>query len=502
MNDPVISDPNSEQPKKKRSTLRYVIYILIVLVATALSLAFSLWGEKFNQVMNAFSLAFQTERGWMWMLIVAGLVVASYLVDGLIILVFCRLYTRNYRYHQGLATSMIGQFYSDVTPGASGGQVMQVYTMKSQGVNVAAAASIAVMWFIMYQTVLILFDVVAFIIEFPLLAQMKVESLSIFEWTLTDIPLWPFIAVGFALNAFTIVLMLMMSYSHKFHNFILHYVIGFLGKIRILKNPDKSRANLRVQVENFKIELRRLQSNVPVVALLALLFTVMLILRYCIPYFAGLAMASPDLIDPNLGYDFNGFAFFDAAFLSAFHQMTTGLVPIPGSAGISELFYSLLFHDFFIKYFTSPYENIPVLISSSLILWRTMTFHLPMLVSGFVSAFYRSRPKETIHYANRETMLTIQMETYAGRKASADTMYETAQLSRKDLQRRLAETMHLGPKKTATTDEEEDNSFLLAEEKKSRAKKAKPKKEKSVPKEKKPRAKKKSKDEGWDSLNI
>ena len=72
--------------------------------------------------------------------------------------------------------------------------------------------------------------------------------------------------------------------------FILHYCIGFLGKIHLLKKPDKTRENLRIQVENFKIELRRLLGNIPVTVLIFTLVFVILCLRFSVPYFAGLAL--------------------------------------------------------------------------------------------------------------------------------------------------------------------------------------------------------------------
>jgi hypothetical protein len=57
-----------------------------------------------------------------------------------------------------------------------------------------------------------------------------------------------------------------------------------------------------------------------------------------------------------------------------------------------------------------------------------------------VSALYRSRPKEAIHYANRQTFVNLQLETFDERKRSADTMFETRQLSRKEIQKKIEES--------------------------------------------------------------
>ena len=434
------------------------------------------------------------------MLIIAGAVTLSYMVDALILLVFGRLYTRNYKYHQAVATSLIGQFYSDVTPGASGGQIMQAYTMKSQGIPVSSAASILVMWFILYQVVLIAFDLFAFGFQFNNIMAIPGIDFDIFSWHVS-IPMLPIIIIGFLLNISVIMLLFLMSYSHHFHNFILHYVIGFLGKIRlgklrVLKNPDKTRENLRMQVENFKIELRRLQSNIPVVILQLFLFTVMLLLRFCIPYLAGLAMGYQET--------FSVARLFESSFLSAFHQMVTGILPLPGSAGVSELFYGYLFRNFF--------NGDSVIISSSLILWRTATFHIVLLICGFVSAFYKSRPKESIHYANKATFVTLQLETYDERKKSADTMYETAQLSRRAIQEKLrATTKNLfSKKKNSTADNLDDFDSAFVEEQARRGEidlqedgaKNEPKKKVKPKKVKKAIDKKSKEKDSWESLDI
>ncbi|MCR5349069.1 MAG: flippase-like domain-containing protein [Bacilli bacterium] len=455
--------------KKKKSGWKYFIYILIVLIATAVSLITSLWGDNFNQVVDAF-------RGakWQWFLLIIGLVLMSYVFEGLILLVFCRLYTRSYKLHQGVATSMIGQFYSDLTPGASGGQAMQIYTLKSQGIQVSNAASIMVMSFILYQSTLIGFDIVALCFEWHTVMEITV-NIDAVGWHL---PMWPLVILGFLLNISVIFLLLAMSYSHHFHNFILRYVIGFLGKIRIIKKPDEVRESLRVQVENFKIELKRLASNIPVIIIQVLFYLMILLLRYSIPYFSAFALNAQG------DYFVNGFSWesmFHVCFLTSFHQMVTGLIPLPGSAGVSELFYSYLFASKFLG---------DGVLNSSQILWRTATFHVMLVISGFVAAFYRSRPKESIHYANRKTFVDLQLETFDERKKSADTLFETRSLSRKAIQRRMNDEAPLD------LNDDEPYSPMKVE-------RVKPKKEKRPKKEKPAKPKKKKKDSSrWEEWDI
>ena len=273
--------------KKKNSKKSYLISFLLVIVLTIGTLFLSLYSAGEGN----FALGFQviwsalSNSDPLWLLAIFGIMLASYFIEALVLVVFCRLYTRHYYFHQGLANAMIGAFYNNVTPSASGGQVMQVYTLKKQGIEISNAASIMVMWFIIYQMALISFDVIAILFEWQTIASIRsfqIPNFSLFGWDGT-ITLTPLIIIGFGLNIGVILMLLLMSYSHHFHNFIMHYVVGFLGKIHILKNPDKTRENLRVQVENFKIELRRLQSNVPVTIFIYLCLLLVIILRFSIP---------------------------------------------------------------------------------------------------------------------------------------------------------------------------------------------------------------------------
>ncbi len=472
--------------KKKAGKNRYLIYLFLVILVTGIAIFLSL---KDNFADTA--LALRTSN-WRILLLIMAMVVFSYLVDGLIVFVFARLYTRRYKYHQGLATSMVGAFFNAVTPSASGGQIMQVYTMRKQGVEPSNGASIMVMSFILYQIVLVVLGAVAVLIKWDLLSSMENFTIELGSLSIKEIPVIVFTIFGFAINLSVIMLLVLMSYSHKFHNLIMHYGIGFLGRLKIIKNPDKLRESLRIQVENFKIELRRLQSNIPVTILIMLLFAISLVSKYCIPWLAGIAL---DAYNETVTGAISFKGFWDSIFLSSYHQMITGLIPLPGSAGVSEYFFLVIYKGFFDTYANTV---------AAQIIWRTATFHIVVLFAGLVTAFYRSSPKEHLERANRQTFIDLQLQTFEERKRSADTLYETARLSRREVQQKLR-TLSKVLTHEKMTDEIEE---ALSEEAMLPSGKKKPSKEKNLavkkaskPKDKKPVVKKKS-DEPWDSIEI
>ena len=120
-------------------------------------------------------------------------------------------------------------------------------------------------------------------------------------------------------------------------------------------------------------------------------------------------------------------------------QMIIGVIPIPGGAGITEYLYEVLF---------LPVFGDPILTKAIQLVWRTVTFYSGLLVGGFVAALYRSSMQDLVDETGQvKTFSDLQMETFAERKISSDTAYETSKLSLKEIQRRLTKDKHIKKRK-------------------------------------------------------
>ena len=432
------------KPKSKKSAIKYALNISLVLIATGLAIFFAIKDDA-NEIWKTLKTA-----DYRFLLVVVGMMVGCILVRSFILFIFAHLFTRKYHFHQAIAVDQIGQFYNAITPGASGGQIMQAYTYKKQGVQVSSAVSILAMYSIVYQIMLIIFGTLSFIIKYDFITALgsiptniKINEVAI------NLPIWPLTIVGFLLNLGVVAIVFLMGYWHGFHNFIMGPVITFLSKIKIIKNPDKQRENLRIQVENFKIEFRRLSTNIPFLLLVVISFSIYMIIKFSIPFFVGKALGNESPV-PDIK------AFWDCIFLSNYHQMITGLIPIPGSAGVSEfVFYNLFtnavdWKSGFFCVFDELNEVDPdatkTLARSALLVWRSSTFVIPILIGGFVADFYRSSPKNEIHaedIPNRQTFYSLQKETYVERAEEVNSLVETSRLSREAILEKL------NPKKAA-----------------------------------------------------
>ncbi|HNX16132.1 MAG TPA: lysylphosphatidylglycerol synthase transmembrane domain-containing protein [Bacilli bacterium] len=456
-------DQHADKSKKKKGALKYVAYLVFVLAVTAGSIVITLY-QNFNEIIHQLATC-----NWWWLLLVFGTMAACVAIRSFILFCFARLYTRDYHFYRAVAVDQIGVFYNAVTPTSSGGQVMQAYTYKKQGIPLSSAVSVLAMYSILFQLVLIFYGVLAFIVKYDAINSIGSIRFQIADWAFA-LPIWPLTIIGFLLNVSIISIVLLMGYWKGFHNFIMGPVISFLAKIRLVKNPDKKRESLRVQVENFKIEMRRLFSNIPFTILIVVSFFILMTLKDAIPYFVGLSLG-------NLSTSAN---YWDAVFLSNYHQMVTGLIPTPGSAGVSEYFFARLFvasgptaeNSFYFNEGTPEaiyeiYKNGGAdmtmqqaiakansvasnsLASAALLIWRSITFIIPVFISGLVTAFYRASPKDEIsEVPNRETFVTLQSQTLVERAENMETMLETSKLKREEIMRVLSSTSKI-KKKTA-----------------------------------------------------
>ena len=234
-----------------------------------------------------------------------------------------------------------------------------------------------------------------------------------------------------------------------------------------------------MQVENFKIEFRRLLTNIPFTILIAVLFFIYMTLKFSVPYFVGMA----------LGNASEAATFWDAVFLSNYHQMVTGLIPIPGSAGVSEWFFHELFinstsitNGFYVAKETVMIDGAATQVvtpaasesmcRTALLLWRSLTFAFPIITAGLVTAFYKASPKDITGrngaIPNRHTLTQIQAETLDARTLELGNTLQTQQLTKQAVVEKLREIRNRNRRKksssTAKEDRKEDVIDIVDEE--------------------------------------
>lgn len=362
---------------------KYILNIVILLLVTALSLFFVLKDDA-KSVFEALK-----QANVYYVLACIGLILITYFIEAIILFILARLYKRNYKYIQSFFNFMIGRFFAGITPSASGGQFAQAYTFNKQGVSLTNASSILVMMFITYQIALAIFGLTTLTYSFCS-NTLPTGGIDIFGLRLNVFSLS---LIGFAITALIVLFIFILSFNKTIHKKMVNFVIKFLVFFRLLKKEkaEEKRVTFNTKIETFRIELKRLLSNVKIMIIVILLYVLILIAYNAIPFYAFKAS------NVDLGYE----NFLPSMSYSSFTFMITQMIPIPGSSGSAELFFDLMYR---------PYlgDNIGLL-KSTIIIWRSTSFYFGLIFGGLVLIFYHESPKlQTLHYSDR-TLLEIQV---------------------------------------------------------------------------------------------
>lgn len=244
-------------------------------------------------------------------------------------------------------TTLVGQYYSDITPGASGGQPVQLYIMKDDNVSLSDGTAILVEKFLLFQIGVTMYSLV--------LAIHKLKSLL--EYTNGASLL---VILGLFVNILMVLGIWMLSIKPRAVGCVIEFIIEFLNKYKLVKNLDKKKASVAKFINEYDISIKKMKSDKMLSLKLFILTFVQLTLFFSITYFIYKSL--------NL----SGTSIFEIICLQAFLYMSVSFIPVPGSIGVSEMGFVMLLGNVFSK-------NI---IGTAILLWRGISFYFSMIFSG------------------------------------------------------------------------------------------------------------------------
>lgn len=322
---------------------KYVWNLVLILALTIGALWFAL-KDNYKQVlaciskMNVFSL---------FVILLWGVLFTA--IWGLVYYVLGRKYTKHYTPLKGIIVAFVGSFFSGITPSSTGGQFVQAYIMKKQGIKVSDGASLLWADFIIYQTTMMIYVTILFILRF---AYYSAQS----AW-------FNIILLGYLINAIVVIALYTIALFPKVYIKLSNVLVRILGKIHILKNPEKTLDSWTLQVTSFTKEIKSLSKDKKSIFICVCINFIRLSLYYSLPFVIALALHIPLKMSE----------FIDVMALSSFVTMANSFIPIPGASGGTEMVFALLFG--------SLMKN---LTGAVLVLWRFSTYHFVLIIGGIL----------------------------------------------------------------------------------------------------------------------
>ncbi len=264
----------------------------------------------------------------------------------------CKIHLRD-----GLKYALVGFFFSSVTPSASGGDPMQIYYMKKDGLPIGHSALAILTEFSSFQFVTIMMALIGFMINYKFIE----NSIGNIKY---------FLFLGVTINVIILVFILLIISSKKIIIKLLNLICKIL-KIFHYKEVKKFKRTSIKQIKEYKKGANLLIQNRKTLCKIIFTTILQIILYHSIPYFI------------YLSFGLNQANFFEFLTLQAVLYISVSAMPLPGAVGVSEGGFLGIFK------FLFPAN----LLTSAMLLSRGISFYLFVLISGISVLYFTLRKK-------------------------------------------------------------------------------------------------------------
>ena len=244
-----------------------------------------------------------------------------------------------------LLVSIIGMFYSSVTPAATGGQPMQVFAFKKRGIPAGISSSALTVKFFCFQTALLSLGGIFWILH-PEIVNACVARARVIVIT------------GFVLNGFTVAAVLLLAINKNIVRGIITLCINLGKKLRIVKDVARTTSKLDAALSDFHASVDMITHHPGQLLLLILISCIQVMGLMSISYCVYRAMGQ------------SGHLFGEILALQLLLYIGASFTPLPGASGAQEGGFYIFFQDIF------PANKM----LGALLLWRFFTYYLSLIV--------------------------------------------------------------------------------------------------------------------------
>ncbi|MBR2589260.1 flippase-like domain-containing protein [Candidatus Saccharibacteria bacterium] len=256
-----------------------------------------------------------------------------------------RAFGEKLSFFQALKFTFIGFFFCSVTPGASGGQPLEIYYMTKEKISGAHATMALLIQICGVQVAVLALGIFGLLINIGKL-ESSVISLGI---------------IGLIINGVALAILLIGVFSKRLTKKIVEFglsVIKFFG----YKKIEQKRESINNSLEQYSNSAKFIKTHKKQFALCILRSVLQMIIYFLIPFFVYKALG------------LKGTSIFEIFFLQAVLFMATSGLPLPGAVGASEAVFLSIYGVIFGEDF----------LGGAVLLNRSISFYWFVLVSMMV----------------------------------------------------------------------------------------------------------------------
>ena len=337
-----------------KSRAKSILNFLLIFGTLAIVLIIGFSGNDIGQTIDAIrSIPLR------WVFCCLGAYVLFLFLEGLALFFFLRRQGARVTLRYCFFIAIIGQYYSNITPGASGGQPMQVWYLHKKGVSIGLGSSALVVKLFCFQFMLLVLGTLFWAL-YPGLIR---ENLGGNMWILI---------VGYVYNAFVVSLLIAIGLNKHIVEWIVNTAIRIGAKLRICKDPAASRVRWMETVDRFHGSITMLRHHPRDLIVQLLIGGAQLLSLMCVIFFL------------YKGFRLTGATWGELIALGLMIYTSAAYTPLPGASGAQEGVFTLYLGKIF------PYECH----FSALLLWRFFTYYVSLILGAIVTIGLTIREKQ------------------------------------------------------------------------------------------------------------
>ena len=247
----------------------------------------------------------------------------------------------------GIKYTLIGFFGSGITPGGGGGQPLEIYYMKKDGIKVSASMITLLIEICAFHIITIFFGLLGLVFNYKMLSR---GFIYIF-------------IIGLIVKLIVLILMLIGLFNKKLTKKLVDIVILITDKIKYF-NTDKIKENITSWMEDYNKAAIHVKTHKKVFidSIFFMLFQVFM--HYSVSFFV------------YKSFGFNEYNYLNIVLIQAVLYVATASIPLPGAVGISETAFLIIYSSIFGNTLTS-----------AMLIQRFITFYLFMIIALIVFIF-------------------------------------------------------------------------------------------------------------------
>ena len=278
-----------------------------------------------------------------YILIAFGMMILFYLLEALNVRNLLRSFGEKTSLKRTFNSTLIGAFYSAITPASTGGQPMEIYYMHKEGISVSDATLALLIELCCYQIVTITLGIIGAILHFSLI---KNGLLLLF-------------IVGTLLCGLLLFIMLVGIFSKTLTSKLINLSIRIMKFFKI-KNIEEKESKIRAELNKYHSSSEYIKSHKFLFVKSIFIVFLQMISLYSVTYFVYRALG------------FSEYSLVEIVLMQSMFHSTVSSIPLPGTIGISEFVFVKMFKNVFS-------ENV---VGSAMLLSRGISFYFTFIVSA------------------------------------------------------------------------------------------------------------------------